>query len=145
MTFTAPFTRPFSARPFTRPFDLHAVPEFERQKTFTNTFTTFTQHPLHVFPPLYIEGETGGGSKNREEITMIYRSATKGDDTRYTIVTSYFRGRLKSVIFAEIDPLDTAVGYSERIELRAKDIPQLIAQLAAIYADRRHKFDAPPF
>ena len=59
MTYTGTYTAPFSACTCTRPADLHTGPTAEREQTYTDTYTTYTHHDLHAFPPPSIEGGSG--------------------------------------------------------------------------------------
>lgn len=58
MTYTHPYTAPFSVHPYTLATDLHGDPRAEREQTYTVTYTTYTHPYLHVSPPLN-RGRTG--------------------------------------------------------------------------------------
>lgn len=81
------------------------------------------------------------------DYSPTYASARKGDRTLYVVESTRKHDRLVSVSLGKVtynptDPHDW-YGIEPLVVIRAKDLPQLIAELSALYADRHAPLVCP--
>lgn len=64
MTYTGTYTGGFQRAPYTRPADLHDTPSSEREPTYTDTYTTYTEQGPTRLPPSLVEGQACPGANS---------------------------------------------------------------------------------